>query len=136
MSRYLLDTSVLATLLRRRPDERLLECLRAVSPRDVATAAVCLFELRGASARHPRSAEVWRQIGEELLPRIPVLPFGEAEAVRAGDLIAGLIEKGESAGIEEVQIAATAIEHGLFLATRAPRRFGKFPGLSVVSWCE
>jgi predicted nucleic acid-binding protein len=132
MSRYLLDTTVLAALLRKRTDPRLLTCLRSVSPRDVATSAICIAELRAAAAGHPRESAVWERIRGEVLSRVPVLPFGEAEAIRAGDLLAGLSDRPPTGAL---LVAATALEHGLFVATREPGRYDAFPGLSIVTWC-
>ena len=134
MTGYLLDTNVLSEVLRKRPDTRLLERLRSASALDLATSVVCVAELRYGAARHPSGPRLWQRIVREVLPRVRVLPLREGEAARAGDLLARLEAKGEPIGIEDVLIAATALEGGLTVATRNLRHFSRVEGLAVESW--
>jgi tRNA(fMet)-specific endonuclease VapC len=66
--------------------------------------------------------------------RVRILPFGEAEAVRAGDLLALLESEGVPIGTEDVLIGATALEAGLTVVTRNVKHFDRIPGLTVESW--
>jgi tRNA(fMet)-specific endonuclease VapC len=63
-----------------------------------------------------------------------ILPFGQAEAIRAGDLLAALEAEGNPIGIEDVWIGATAIEHGLTVVTRNLKHFQRIMGLRSESW--
>lgn len=134
MSNYLLDTNVLSEILKKRPEPRVLERLRATPARSLATSAVCVTELRCGAARHPQGTRLWDRIARELLARIRILPFGEAEAVRAGDLLAVLQSSGTPIGIEDVLIGATALQENLTVVTRNTRHFRRIPGLAVESW--
>ena len=108
--------------------------MNAVAARDVATSVVCVAELRHGAARVPHGARLWERISREVLSRVNVLPVGEAEAVRAGDLLAALEARGEPIGIEDVWIGATALEHGLRVVTRNLKHFQRIQGLISESW--
>lgn len=132
---YLLDTNVLSEVLKKRPEPRLMERLRSVPERNLATSAVCVAELRYGTARLPRGMRLWERIARDVLSRLSVLPLGEAEAVRAGDILAALADKGEPIGVEDVLIGATALEGGgLAVVTRNVRHFLRIEGLVVEAW--
>jgi tRNA(fMet)-specific endonuclease VapC len=132
--RYLLDTNVLSEVIRKDPNRGLLQRLRAVAARDVVTSAVCVAELRHGAARVAHGARLWERIAREILSRVDILPLGEAEALRAGDLLATLEARGEPIGIEDVWIGATALEHRLTVVTRNLKHFRRIPGLVSESW--
>ena len=134
MNGCLLDTNVLSEILKKRPEPKVLEKLRSVPARAIATSAVCVTELRYGTARYPARAGLWERISREVLARVRIIPFGEAEAVRAGDLLALLESKGVRIGTEDVLIGATALEAGLSVVTRNVRHFDRIPGLIVESW--
>ena len=134
MRGYLLDTNLLSEVLRKRPDPGVLDRLRAASARRLCTSAICIAELRHGAARHPSGGSLWERIASEVLPRVRILPLGEAEAIRAGDLLATLEARGEPIGIEDVLIGATALVGDLAVATRNTRHFDRIPGLAVESW--
>jgi len=130
----LLDTSVLSEILKKRPEPKVLEKLRSLPARAMATSAVCVTELRYGAARHPARAGLWERISGEVLARVRIIPFGELEALRAGDLLALLESRGAPIGMEDVLIGATALEAGLSVVTRNVRHFARIPGLKVESW--
>lgn len=132
--RYLLDTNVLSEVIRKQPNEGLLQRLGEVAARDVVTSVVCVAELRHGAARVPHGARLWERIAGEVLSRVDILPMGEAEALRAGDLLAALEAQGEPIGIEDVWIAATALEHRLTVVTRNLKHFRRIQGLACESW--
>jgi tRNA(fMet)-specific endonuclease VapC len=51
-------------------------------------------------------------------------------------LLAALEAKGKPIGIEDVWIAATALEHGLTVVTRNLKHFQRIPGLRTESWWQ
>lgn len=132
--RYLLDTNVLSEVIRKEPNRGVLERLEDVSARDVVTSVVCVAELRHGSARVAHGSRLWERIAHEILSRVEILPFGEAEAIRSGDLLAALESRGEPIGIEAVWIGATALEHGLTVVTRNLKHFRRIPRLACESW--
>jgi predicted nucleic acid-binding protein len=136
MSGWLLDTNVLSELIRKRPNPVVVSRVRASSPRDLATSAVCVMEMRYGAARHVNGRALWTRIEKDVLALVRVLPVGDAEARRAGELLAVLEARGQKVGTEDVLIAATAQVAGLGVATRNVKHFSRFPGLSVASWWD
>lgn len=132
--KYLLDTNVLSEVIRKEPNAQVLRRLNEVAARDVATSVICVAELRHGAARVAHGAYLWERISREVLSRVDVLPIGEAEAIRAGDLLAALEARGEPIGMEDVWIGATALEHGLRVVTRNLKHFQRIPGLTSESW--
>jgi predicted nucleic acid-binding protein len=131
---YLLDTNVLSEVLRKRPEPRVVERLREVAPGAVFTSVVCLTELRYGAKRRAAGDGLWERIAREVLGRVRILPLGEAEALKAGDLLAALEAAGQPFGVEDVLIGATALVGSLTVATRNVRHFRRLPGLAVESW--
>ena len=132
--RYLLDTNVLSEVIRKDPNRGLMQRLDKVAPRDAVTSVVCVSELRHGAARVAHGARLWERITREILSRVEILPLGEAEAVRAGDLLAKLEAQGEPIGVEDVWIGATALEHRLTVVTRNLKHFRRIPSLVSESW--
>ena len=134
MTRYLLDTNVLSETLKRRPAPGVIGRLRAVAAADLLTSAVCVMELRFGAARHPSGAALWDRIERDVLALVDVLPFGAPEGRRAGELLAELESGGKPIGVEDVMIAATALTHGLTVASRNVRHLARVRGLRVEDW--
>lgn len=132
--RYLLDTNVLSEVIRKAPNPALVQRLSEVEARDAVTSVVCVAELRHGAARVAHGVHLWKRITREVLSRLDILPLGEAEALRAGDLLAMLEAEGVPIGIEDVWIGATALEHRLTVVTRNLKHFRRIPGLASESW--
>jgi len=71
-----------------------------------------------------------------VLSGLQILPLAQEEAEQAGDLLAALESQGKPIGIEDVLIGATALVHGLTVATRNVKHFDRIEGLTVESWWE
>ncbi len=134
MRGYLLDTNVLSELLRKRPEPAVLERLKRVPTEELLTSVVCLTELRFGAARVPAGEQLWTRIATEVLPRVRTLPFGEQEAILAGNVLADLESRGERIGVEDVLIGATAMANGLTVVTRNLQHLERIDGLMVESW--
>ena len=134
MDGVLLDTNVLSELLKKRPQASVVRALGALSATDLYTSSICVMELRRGACAHPQSEALWQRIQSQLLSRVQILDFGEHEAVLAGDIGAQLSARGQPVGTEDVQIAATALAHGLILATRNTRHFERIPTLRTANW--
>lgn len=68
-----------------------------------------------------------------LLAGLEALPVTEPIARVHADIWAGLAERGDLIGAHDLWIAATALTHGLGVATRNAVDFGRVPGLRVVA---
>ena len=84
MSGYLLDTNVISELLKKRPNPRVVERVRALRMEELATSVVRAMELRYGAARHPRGTMLWARISREVLPLMRMLPFGLEEGREVG----------------------------------------------------
>jgi len=131
--KYLLDTSAISELFRKKKNEVFLGHLQSVNPSDLATSSVCVMELRFGCALKG-DPTLWNRIQTEILDALTVLPFGTSEAQRCGDLLALLSRQGTPIGMEDTQIGATALEHQLTLVTANTRHFERLPGLRVENW--
>ena len=128
---FLFDTDAISEVLRRRPLPAYLRWLETIPRVEQFTSAVVIGELyKGAY----RSAEVDRhveQIGARVLPALTVLPYDTAVARMYGAIDAKLHRMRLPLADADLQIAATALHHGLELVTGNIRHFERIPGLSL-----
>ncbi|MFQ5739243.1 MAG: PIN domain-containing protein [Acidobacteriota bacterium] len=135
MKGYLLDTSLISEILKKRPSSQVMGRLRAVPAWQLlTTSTVCVMELRFGAVRHPDGEPLWQRIRREVLDRISILPLGLKEAVKAGEVLAALQAAGTPIGVEDVLIGATALAHDLTVATRNLKHFSRLPGLLTEDW--
>jgi len=74
-----------------------------------------------------------RAFVEHLLAGMRAIPITEAVARVHADVWVGLAERGEVIGAHDLWIAATALAHGLGLATRNVAEFERVPGLRLLA---
>ena len=130
---YLLDTNALSEPVKIHPHVAFMAKLRDVPPGRLWTSTICVMELRYGCARR-RDQTLWERIRRELLVHIEVLPFGQNEAMLAGDVLAVLQAAGRPVGVEDVQIAATALAGNLTIVTANETHFTRIPNLRVTNW--
>jgi len=126
----LIDTDLLIALERGAPaqvDELLGEEERAISVITVSELLHGVRRARGA-IRTRRRAFV-----EHILAGLEAIPITEPVARMHAEVWADLADRGQSIGAHDLWIAATAVTHGLGLATGNPDHFGRVPGLRVVN---
>jgi predicted nucleic acid-binding protein len=66
-----------------------------------------------------------------VLPAVTVLPYDVAAARVFGEIQARLSVRGQTLADADLQIAATAILHGLEVVTGNLRHFARIPGIRV-----
>lgn len=118
----LVDTDVLIAHLRGDPAAR--DWLHAVARRGALLMSVVTVAELSGGMRSPERRQVWT-----LLAAIPSLPVTDAIARRAGELRRTYRRSHSGIDTADYLIAATAIEHGLELATLNVRHFPMFAGL-------
>jgi tRNA(fMet)-specific endonuclease VapC len=95
---------------------------------------ICLMELRYCSALRDDFDRFWAKIVENVVSQIQVIPLGPKEGLIAGDLLARLRKKGQTIGLEDILISATAISHDLVLVSGNTRHFSKIKELVMENW--
>lgn len=126
----LIDTSVLINAERRRLSlERALgEEERAIS---VITASELLHGVHRATDERVRARR--EAFVEHLIAALEPLPITTPVARAHARIWAELERDGELIGAHDMWIAATAVSHGMEVATANAAEFERVPGLSVVS---
>lgn len=125
----LIDTSVLVDLERRGEplDQAIGGQDRAIS---VITASELLHGVHRAQAKAVRARRA--AFVEHVIAAIEPLPITTAIARSHAEIWAELEKDGSSVGAHDLWIAATALSHGMDVATANPRDFERMPGLNVV----
>jgi tRNA(fMet)-specific endonuclease VapC len=84
---------------------------------------------------HRAEGDRWvhrRAFVEHLLAELEAVPISQPVARVHAEVWAQTRARGEAIGAHDLWIAATALAHGLRLATRNIRDFGRIPGLSLL----
>jgi toxin FitB len=129
---YLVDANVLSEPTKPAPETAVVEWLRE-NEAELAVDPIILGEVRfgilllPAGARRSR-LERWFQEG---VGRMRCLPWEAATGLRWAGLLADLRAAGRSMPIKDSLIAATALTHGLAVATRNTTDFAR-TGVQVV----
>lgn len=126
----LIDTSVLVNAERRGLSlERALgEQERAIS---VITASELLHGIHRATDDRIRTRR--QAFVEHLISSVEPLPITTSIARTHAEIWAGLERRGEAIGAHDMWIAATALSHGMRIATANATEFGRVPGLAVAA---
>ncbi len=128
---YLFDTDAISELLRPRPAARYLEWLAGVPRKDQLTSAVVIGELFKGAFRSRNRERHLQNIEQRVLPAVTVLPYDVGVAREFGAVRAHLEDRGEPLADADLQIAATALRHGLVLVTGNLRHFERVPRLEL-----
>lgn len=131
---FLLDTNILSDLVKKKPHPYLLSRLSSLPVHNLFTSVICLMELRYGCALRDDFDSFWSKIVSRVISQVQVIPFGPEESLIAGDLLAQLRKKGQSIGLEDILISATAMAHRLVLVTANIKHFSKIDGLTVENW--
>jgi hypothetical protein len=130
--KYLVDANVLSEPTKPSPKPQVVDWLRSHS-RDLVVDPVILGELRFGILILPKgkkrtALESWFDAGAG---RLHCLPWDADTGLKWAELLAHLRKSGKSMPIKDSLIAATAIVHGLAVATRNRFDFAK-AGLQVI----
>jgi len=128
---YLFDTDAISEVLKPKPLAAYVRWLQTIPRADQFTSAVVVGELFKGAFRSPDAARHLRNIETRVLPAVTALPYDVEIARVYGAVQARLEDAGRALADADLQIAATAIHHGLELVTGNLRHFRRVPGLRV-----
>jgi toxin FitB len=123
---YLVDANVLSEPTKPSPDAKVVNWLAAneaslvVDP--IILGELCLGVLSLPRGSRRARLEVWF---EALVKTVDCLPWDALVARRWAALVVEMRRKGHTLPVLDAMIAATALEHGLVLATRNTRDFAR-----------
>ncbi|MDP1822424.1 MAG: type II toxin-antitoxin system VapC family toxin [Archangium sp.] len=134
----LLDTNVVSELFRPDPEPNVLLWFQARARESVFLCAVTRSELLVGVMGLPhgkRRAGLLKSLGDILDAefRTPCLPFDLNAAELCAELVSHRKRIGKPIAIEDAQIAAIALVHGLPVVTRNVSDFQRLPGLEVIN---
>ena len=129
--RYLLDTNIVSAVIRD-PQGHVTKRIREVGEANIATSIIVAAELRYGAAKKG-SARLTAQV-EAVLGALEVLPFEDPADRVYGVLRAGLEQKGQPIGGNDLLIAAHALSLGFTLVTANEREFSKIEDLPCENW--
>jgi tRNA(fMet)-specific endonuclease VapC len=131
VSSFLFDSIAIVEALLCEPGSDYAEWLTTVPREEQFASAVSVAELfRGADGSESRVRHL-TLIEERILPAVTVLPFDVAVAKVYGELRAAIEAGRQGPSDAELQVAATALYHGLELVTEEANRFRRVPGLRL-----
>jgi predicted nucleic acid-binding protein len=131
LASYLFDTDAISEVWRPRPLQAYLQWLEGIPLESQYSSAVTLGELYKGAYRSSNPERYLSYIEERLLPNVTVLPYDVAVAKVFGGIRAVLEVQGRILEDSDLQIAATAIHHGLELVTGNMSHFERVPGLKL-----
>ena len=130
---HLLDTSVYSQPIRKAPLRSVQRRWATVGDRSLSTSVVCEAEvLQGLEAKG--SDRLWRAYRSVLKGRVHVLPVDVRVAGHYARVQAAASRIGRTRPAFDLLIAATALVHGLTLATCNVRHFAGIEGLPIEDW--
>lgn len=133
MAAYLVDANVLSEATKPDPDERVVEWLRS-HELEIAVDPIILGEVRFGILLLPRGRRRSRleRWFEEGVRRLQCIPWEASTGLRCAELLAALRTSGRAMPIKDSLIAATALSHGLAIATLNRRDFDA-AGVTVIN---
>jgi predicted nucleic acid-binding protein len=114
---YLFDTDAISELLRKRPISSYVKWLLEIPREEQFTSSIVIGELYKGAYRSKAKEQHLINIEKRVLPSVTVLPYDLGCAKVFGHIRAYLEETGNIIPDADIQIAATAIYHGLELVT-------------------
>jgi predicted nucleic acid-binding protein len=128
---FLFDTDAISELLRPRPLATYLDWIGKIGRQDQFTSAVVVGELYKGAYRSANREKHLTHIEHLILPAVTVMPYDTAVAKVFGAVRARLEMAGTMLPDADVQIAATALYHGLALVTGNVRHFRRIHELRI-----
>jgi tRNA(fMet)-specific endonuclease VapC len=130
-SRYLLDTNILADLIKN-PAGRARQRIAEIGEANVCTSIIVACELRFGARK--KNAPLLTMRIERLLQTIEVLPLDRDVDRAYAEVRATLEAMGRPSGANDLLIAAHALNEDCVLVTNNESEFAQVPGLTIENW--
>jgi tRNA(fMet)-specific endonuclease VapC len=127
-SRYLLDTNILADLIKN-PAGRARQRIAEIGEANVCTSIIVACELRFGARK--KNAPLLTMRIERLLQTIEVLPLDRDVDRAYAEVRATLEAMGRPSGANDLLIAAHALNEDCVLVTNNESEFAQVPGLTI-----
>jgi predicted nucleic acid-binding protein len=128
---FLFDTDAISELLKPKPAADFVRWVRSVPKEEQFISAITAGELYQGAYASAATERHLENIENRVLPAVTVLPFDTAVAKAFGRLRAELYAAGTPLEDADLQIAATALYHGLTLVTGNIKHFRRVPDLAL-----
>jgi len=128
---FLFDTDAISELLRKRPAIAYIKWLMEIPREEQFTSAVVIGELYKGAYRSQARDRHLINIEQRILPSVTVLPYDLGPAKVFGKIRARIEGTGTILPDADLQIAATAVYHGLELVTGNLRHFHRINELRL-----
>jgi len=131
LTRYMLDTNIIADLIRN-PQGKAAKRVAKVGEDNICTSIIVAAELRYGCAKSG-SKRLLKAV-EDLLGEIDVLPFDVPADADYGGIRSELEAAGKKIGSNDLLIAAHAYATGAMIVTANTDEFKRIRGLKVENW--
>jgi predicted nucleic acid-binding protein len=128
---FLFDTDAISEVLKKQPAPRYLRWIAQLPRAEQFTSAIVIGEMFRGAFRSAGPSRHLENIESRVLSVVTVLPYDVAVARVYGQIQAGLLRLGRTIADADLQIAATALYHGLEVVTGNLRHFERIPGVRV-----
>ena len=139
MTRYLLDTNIVSELIKARPDERVVEWIRAADEVDLHLSVLTFAEIRFGIeklAQGARRERLRHWMDTELTDRFEdrILDIDRSIAELWGVIMARAAAVSLRLPVMDTLLAATAEHHGMMMVTRNVRDFARAGVTTLDPW--
>ncbi|KQT78762.1 type II toxin-antitoxin system VapC family toxin [Methylobacterium sp. Leaf466] len=132
MSRFLLDTNIMSSLINDRGQSPVLRRIAQAGDDRVCTSVIVAAEIRYGVAK--RASIKLAESAERILGALPVLAFEPPAAKTYGDIRSDLERRGLMIGANDLLIAAQCLSLDLVLVTNNRREFERVRDLKIEDW--
>ncbi|WP_439557962.1 type II toxin-antitoxin system tRNA(fMet)-specific endonuclease VapC [Dyadobacter sp.] len=130
--KYLLDTNIVAYIIKKRPIE-VLHKLQTLDWKEIAISSIVVAEL-WYGVEKSQLKEQNKAALEAFLRPFTVIDFDTPAAEAYASIRADLESNGKVIGANDLLISAHALSHGLILVTNNVREFERVGGLQIENW--
>jgi tRNA(fMet)-specific endonuclease VapC len=133
MIKYLLDTNICIYVIKQKPISILKNFNENAN--QMAISVITVAELLHGVEK-PKYQAKNLKIVEDFISRLEVIDYKIDDAKQYGIIRTDLEKRGQIIGVNDLHIAANAINNGLIVVTNNTKEFDKVSGLRVENWIK